>query len=303
MATYTFIGHNLSINGSNVNVTTGATFSLVLTDDDPTIGDPGDTGEMVSVGGGTPETYTFLGIATTDAGETMAVIELSDGSLIGFNTNGAELANGNTKVTLADLVDDPVVPCLTPGTLILTPEGYVSIEDLEEGDLIITRDHGPRPVLKLLFRNVSAFEMKERLKPICLRKGALGADLPFADLIVSPQHRFAISDWRAQLLFGEDEVLVSAKSLCNDLSVRCLTDVEEVTYIHIVLDGHQIITANGVETETVLLSEDFLNSLPGHLRLEIETVFGAQELDELHLEHKAAAPILRQFEGSLLWEN
>ena len=166
MPTYTFIGHSVSINGGNINITSGATFSLVLTDDDPTIGDPGDTGELVTVDGAPAESYTFLGIGTTDAGETMAVIELADGTLIAFNTDGTELNNGNTKVSLSELVDDPIVPCFTPGTQILSPDGYVPVESIQEGDLIQTRDQGAKPVQKILHRKLRSHQMTKDLRPV-----------------------------------------------------------------------------------------------------------------------------------------
>lgn len=303
MTTYTFIGHNVSINGGNINVTSGATFSLVLTDDDTTIGDPGDTGEMVSVGGATAENYTFLGIGTTDVGETMAVIELADGTLVAFNTDGTELNNGNTKVNLSELIDDPIVPCFTPGTQILTPDGYVTVESIQEGDLIQTRDQGAQPVKKILRRKLGPNEMTDELRPICLRMGSLGSNLPFSDLTVSPQHRFCISDWRAQLFFGEAEVLATAKSLCKDSSIRRVDDVRKVTYIHIIFDDHQIITANGVETESVLLSQEFLDGMPLVVRLEFETLFETEIIHERISNYKAAAPILRHFEGALVSGN
>jgi hypothetical protein len=39
-------------------------------------------------------------------------------------------------------------------------------------------------------------------------------------LVVSPQHRVLLTHWMAELMFGEDEVLVAAKDLVNDCSVR-----------------------------------------------------------------------------------
>ena len=80
----------------------------------------------------------------------MLIIELADGTLIAFNSDGTELQNGNTKVSLSELVDDPIVPCFTPGTQILTPNGYVFVETLQDGDLIETRDNGAQPVRKIL---------------------------------------------------------------------------------------------------------------------------------------------------------
>lgn len=48
-------------------------------------------------------------------------------------------------------------------------------------------------------------------------RGAGGSNRP---LLVSPQHRMLCDDWRAQMLFGETEVLVAAKHLVNDRTIR-----------------------------------------------------------------------------------
>lgn len=296
MATYTFTGHTLSLNGGNINVTSSTTFSIVLTDDDGRIGDPGDTGELISINGGTPQNYTFQGAGVTDVGESMIVIELADGSLIGFNTAGGELQNGNTKVSLADLVADPTVPCFTPGSLILTPDGEVRVEDLQPGDLVSTRDNGARPVVKVLKRHVSGADLTSNLRPVRIEKDAFGPGLPTELLVVSPQHRFSITDWRAELLFAESEVLVSAKSLVDGHAITVDETVLEVTYVHLVLDKHEIIAANGVATETVLMSDDFLKNVPLAARIELEQLFGTF----VDANQASVAPILKHFEGAVL---
>ena len=300
MASFTFIGQNLSIKGGNIIVVSGAQFSLVLTDDDNVIGDPGDTGENVSIDSAPATPYTFLGIGTTDVNESMAVLELPDGSFVGFNTDGTTLRNGNTKVGPADLVSTPFTPCFTPGTKVLTPKGYVLVETLGKNDLVMTRDNGAQPVRHIIHRRLSGADLTTRRQPIRIQKGAFGDGLPLAEILVSPQHRFLISGWRSQLLIGEDSGLTTASSLCNDDSIRQLNDQTDVTYIHIILDDHQIIIANGVETESVLLSDDFLDGLPIMVRLELEDMFGHPNAQASPNDMPAAAPMLRHFEGALV---
>ena len=40
------------------------------------------------------------------------------------------------------------------------------------------------------------------------------------DLVVSPRHRVLLQGYRAELLFGEGEVLVAAENLLDDDTVR-----------------------------------------------------------------------------------
>lgn len=298
MATYTFTAHDVTSNGGNVNVVGSSTYSIVLTDDDSTIGDPGDTGEMVSIDGGAPQSYTFVGIGLTDSGENMAVIDVG-GTLYAFNVSGGQLTNGNTKVKFSSLVDDPVVPCFTPGTMIMTPLGERPVETLREGDLITTRDHGTQPVLRVLSRTLSAREMakNQHLRPIRIEAGAAGENMPKQALVVSPQHRFLVDDWRASVLFGEDEILMTAKSMQNGEDIGPVTAFEDVTYLHLVMENHEIIYASGMPTESVLLSQDFLKAQPLSVSCELSELFRHMPAAAAIPTHRAAAPMLSGYEG------
>ncbi len=144
------------------------------------------------------------------------------------------------------------VICFTPNTWISTPDGLRFIQDLRQGDLVLTRDNGPQPVLWRGFRRMTGARLHAmpHLRPIRLRSGALGPSRPDPDLLVSPQHRMLLKGRAAQALFNVDEVLVAAEDLVNDLTITVDRMVREVTYVHVLLDHHNIIWANGLETES-----------------------------------------------------
>lgn len=80
--------------------------------------------------------------------------------------------------------------------------------------------------------------------PVVFKAGALGCDahghaLPRQDLAVSPLHAMYL-----------DEVLVPAVHLVNGTSIVQAEAMDEVAYFHIELEKHDIILANGVESET-----------------------------------------------------
>ncbi|MFU8779120.1 MAG: Hint domain-containing protein, partial [Roseovarius sp.] len=54
----------------------------------------------------------------------------------------------------------------------------------------------------------------------------------------------------ARALFNTPEVLVMARDLINNDTVTVDLASREVTYIHLLLPRHQIIWANGLETES-----------------------------------------------------
>ncbi|MBO6777755.1 MAG: Hint domain-containing protein, partial [Marinibacterium sp.] len=62
-------------------------------------------------------------------------------------------------------------------------------------------------------RNLSTqhLRMHPHHRPVLLKANSLGPGRPRRDVLVSPQHRFLISGWRAQLYFGESELLAPAR--------------------------------------------------------------------------------------------
>jgi hypothetical protein len=144
------------------------------------------------------------------------------------------------------------VICFTPDTQIATPEGPRRILNLRPGDLIQTRDDGPQPIVWTGHRRMTGARLyaMPHLRPIRFRTGALGIGRPDQDLIVSPQHRMLVRGATAQALFNTDEVLIAAEDLLNDHSVTVDHLLREVTYVHILLERHSVVWANGLETES-----------------------------------------------------
>ena len=142
--------------------------------------------------------------------------------------------------------------CFTPGTRIATQNGFCLVEDLQEGDRICTKDNGSQPVLWIGARRITGARLHAlpHLRPIRLRANVLGQDEPDGDLIVSPDHRILIKGKMSEALYNTDEVLVAAKDLVNDCTITIDHAVRSVTYIHIMLPTHQIVWANGIETES-----------------------------------------------------
>jgi Hint domain len=144
------------------------------------------------------------------------------------------------------------VICFTPGTRIATPDGARLIEDLQQGDSVLTRDNGAQAVVWRGQRQINGARLfaMPHLRPVRFRAGAMGVDRPDADLIVSPAHRMLVRGASAQALFNVDEVLVRAQDLLNDGSVTRDHAVREVRYVHVLLEAHNIVWANGLECES-----------------------------------------------------
>jgi hypothetical protein len=144
------------------------------------------------------------------------------------------------------------VICFTPGTRIRTQNGSRLIEDLREGSLVQTKDNGLQALRWIGQRRMSGARLfaLPRLRPVRIAGGALGIEQPDADLLVSPEHRMLIRGGAAQSLFNTPEVLVTARDLINGSTITVDMQVREITYIHVLLDQHQVMWANGLETES-----------------------------------------------------
>ena len=208
------------------------------------------------------------------------------------------------SITLGDVVqntalglsltreDDPFVPCFARGTQILTPSGYRLVEDLRVGDMVTTLDHGPKPLSWVGCRSVVGHG---KLAPVRIVKGALGNT---RDLLVSPQHRMLVAGWHAELMFGEREVLAPAKSLVNGDNIH-FQPMEQVWYHHIMFDAHEVVTAEGVLTESFHPGKHMLET-DVHIRDEIVALFPELADVDSADDWDTARPVLRNFEARLL---
>lgn len=144
------------------------------------------------------------------------------------------------------------VICFTPGTRIATPDGPRLVETLREGDRVSTRDSGEQAIMWVGSRRMTGARLfvMPALRPVRFRAGALGIERPDQELLVSPEHRMLVRGPVARDLFNSPEVLVPARDLVNGDTVTVDLRVREVTYVHLLLPSHQIVWANGIETES-----------------------------------------------------
>ncbi|UWQ38243.1 Hint domain-containing protein [Leisingera aquaemixtae] len=184
---------------------------------------------------------------------------------------------------------DGGVICFTPGTLIATPRGPQPVEQLREGDKVQTRDSGAQEILWIGSRRITGARLyvMPQLRPVRIHAGALGIGRPEQELLVSPDHRMLLRGAHVQALFNTPEVLVAAGDLVNGRTILPDASVREVTYIHLMLASHQVLWANGVETDSFHPSSASLTALCGTDR---ERLFRLQpELERNPLSYGAYA--------------
>lgn len=208
-------------------------------------------------------------------------------------------AGGNVIGTMSFANIERVIPCFTPGSLILTDHGEVKVEDLAMGGRVLTRDNGYQAIRWIGKRHLTRIDlaMQPRLNPVRIRAGALGGALPERDMLVSPQHRMLMTGPRAEMFFGEHEVLVAATHLVGEAGVSRVFP-NGVTYIHLLFDRHEIIRADGCWTESYQPGDLTLKGMDSTQREELLLLF--PDLGEDSTLYPAARLTLKGHEARVL---
>lgn len=138
-----------------------------------------------------------------------------------------------------------VPPCFLRGTLIATPTGDRAIDSLRIGDRVITADDGVAALKWIGVRRFRGrfFRWPEGLRPVLVKRGALGRGLPRRDLYLSPNHALLI-----------DGMLVEAHLLVNGTSIVRFNPGPgaAVEYFNPEIAGHGAVLAEGAAAETYL---------------------------------------------------
>lgn len=218
-----------------------------------------------------------------------AVFTPTDGTIL---QNATFLSSTFVNISTQIAVGSLFPTCFVKGTLIDTDTGPRRIETLRPGDQIQTLDNGMQTLRKLCTATARAVG---NFAPVRFEPGALGNTLA---LKVSQQHRVLIRGWRAELLFGEHEVLIAAKYLVNGRDVR-LIEGGSVTYMHLLFDRHEIVFSENVPTESYF-ADGQSKAEDDPQQAEIMALFPELAKPRRRQTGVTARPVLRGYEASLL---
>ena len=183
------------------------------------------------------------------------------------------------------------------GTHITMADGsQCPIENLTPGDRVLTRDDGPQAIRWVGSTTVRAVGA---MAPILIAAGTLNNE---HDLMLGPDHRLFIYQRNDALGAGRAEVLVRASHLVNGTTITRM-DGGFVDYFQLLFDHHQIIYAEGIAAETLLLDNRTLPALPQGLAQDLaqtahpERPHMAFEVKDSLLDIPNAAETLRRASG------
>lgn len=196
---------------------------------------------------------TRLTLEAIDGGQIRQ--RVGQGAMALSRADLAALAEGRSPAQIGPRVEwlafgsqmQPVGPgaCFAPATPIATPEGERPAASLKAGDLVLTADAGPQP---LLWSGRIALPALGSLRPVRLCAPAFGAT---RDLWVLPQHRIALRGAAVDHLFDADEVLVPAHHLVDGLSAQQPDRPCVLSWHGLLLQGHHLLIADGCRLESL----------------------------------------------------
>jgi hypothetical protein len=274
----------------------------------------GGDGADTQVGGAGDDTIRLTGVGdVVDGGESAGDNDVLDLSNWGWRNTNILYDPGSTQSGTVQFLDsngailgsmqfsnfETVVPCFTPGTLITTRRGELAVETLRAGDEVLTRDNGFRALVWMGHRKLTAADLiaNPQLRPVRIAAGALGDGLPRQDMLVSPQHRMLIEGARAEMLFGEAEVLVAALHLVGLPGIETVF-LPGLTYVHIMFEDHEIVCADGAWSESFQPAQRMLSGMEADQAEEIRILF--PELAQREIAFASARLTLKAYEARVL---
>jgi hypothetical protein len=183
--------------------------------------------------------------------------------------------DGHTRIQAGD--------CFREGTHLLTLAGETPVEQLREGDLVLSHNGAveAEPVTRRIgwigLRDVrcGSHPRPASVWPVRIRRHAFAPGAPSRDLFLSPDH--------AVFLQG---VLVPVKLLINGGSIAQV-QIDRVKYYHIELTEHAVVLAEGLEVESCLGAEDRRNFVNGGTAVRLFPDFEGRDMAT-----RACAPLV-----------
>lgn len=273
-------------NGTIVTITSeqAASFKSITVDGGGILRIAGDvTTQSLTIGNGS---QVFM-----DGGLSVDKFSITGGSILNvtgyMSVNGHEIKKEgdvsyiwNTEMSSGSIVihQHGTDACFLPGTEILTNRGMCYVEDICVGDYVITYDENGRGVPKaVVWTGCGSHTVDKRYAtgrsdisgvPVCITADAFGTGRPYRDLYVTPEH----------MIYIDGKGFIPVRLLVDDRAIYYASRNLEYDYYHFAFEKHEIVSANGLLTESYLATD-------GH-------VFSTETCGELPSEMTLCRPLL-----------
>ncbi|MCG4256211.1 Hint domain-containing protein [Acetobacter senegalensis] len=185
------------------------------------------------------------------SGKTVAeyAVKPADGVVLNNATyNVNDVTNNPLKVTYSN-GNTYIGACFLAGSMILTSEGEVAVEDIQIGDEIIAFDwRNKKDVTRsVVWVGKAHVNVRHGLPddeagwPVRVLKDAIADGVPYKDMLITSEH----------CLFFKDR-FVPVRMLVNGVSIFYDKSISSYDYYHVETEQHSVITADGMLTESYL---------------------------------------------------
>ncbi|MBW4707120.1 Hint domain-containing protein [Roseobacter sp. YSTF-M11] len=304
-------GDGSHLDGLTITLNSGAWQPVSIEDDDLDFRD--NDGSQRLNGAQTIDGTPFADNAAVEAEYGLVLTDgVNSWTVVGFNVNNSSPAYATVEglafiggpggfppvgvpLTVTSAFEGPTFQqteyatpvCFATGTVIDTCDGPMPVERVIPGMAVVTRDHGAQ---RVLWAGRRAVQGQASFAPVHIAAGTMGNT---ADVLVSQQHKLLVTGWQAEMLFGQDEVLVPAGHLVG------LTGVTRVTrgpigYHHLLLEDHAVLRSAGMWSESFSLGAMALDALLPMARAQV-----TRDFPEL-IGRPPAYATLRKHEARLL---
>ncbi|MCQ9155535.1 Hint domain-containing protein [Acidomonas methanolica] len=245
--TYDSDGHVVSVADDKFTVTgTGGTTTFTSPDNTSNVQSNGDGTYQYFGQNSSGENYSYLYIDWETTTPSQLVSNHTTAHTTSVSNAGKTIyldPTGNIAVSYAPAT------CFLAGSMIRTPDGDVTVEDIRIGDEITAfdwRDSAEitRKVVWVGNRKTTvrpALPDDEAGYPVRVLKDAIAEGVPFKDMLITAEH----------CLFFEDR-FVPVRMLVNGRSIFYDKSFSSFEYYHIETDPHSVIWADGMLTESYL---------------------------------------------------
>ncbi len=188
--------------------------------------------------GTTSSEFSFDNVDTTQAVTLGFYIPNTSNTFIVGDSYSATLRNATSGLNVADS-GSSVMACLYEDSEVLTPSGYVSVKQLQNGDLVTTSDGRTSRIVNIMKSKMPA---TENTSPIIIPANSIAENYPPKDCRISKYHMIQYNgNWIAPLknkhIFKADKSIRSVKYYHIQLE-NYYTD-------HLVINGGLIVESLG----------------------------------------------------------
>lgn len=184
------------------------------------------------------------------------------------------MSRGVTHVILRSCPPPEAHPAPTPrfsallrGTPVERADGQVvPVEDLAPGTALRGIDGDD---VQLRWCGTLSVTTDAETAPVVMEPGAIGND---ATLLISPDTRILLEDWRAEVMCGSRQVLVAARDLVDGQAIRRRAPGHAQYYL-LLCDRHQIIRAAGAWIDSLRVTTASFAALREDHRAEVLRIF------------------------------